>query len=183
MNMQGLAELLLPPEAKSEMRESIQMLDSKDFSKFYEENQEIVRSILFIETIDEFLDFVSENTLDVECYCAAFLCAKGYGIQVGGYEDDLTKPFTAFFEAKGLAYPEIIEIIGKEKIYTDCGDYDNFKKSLTSINKLLDEHGMRVIVFEDFVYCDCEYTMLAVNKTLADDLISQWQSDNFEVYL
>ncbi len=183
MNIKDLAELLLSSEAKSEMGKSIQMIAAKDYSTFYEDNQDIVRNILFIETIDEFLEFVSENTLDVECFCAAFLCAKGYGIQVGGYEDDLTQTLTKFFEGKGFAYPEILEIIGKEKIYTDCSDYDNFKKSLTSINKILDEHGIRVIVFEDFVYCDCQYTMLVVSKTLANDLISEWQSDNFEIYL
>ncbi len=183
MNIKDLAELLLSSEAKSEMEKSIQMIAAKDYSTFYEDNQDIVRNILFIETIDEFLEFVSENTLDVECFCAAFLCAKGYGIQVGGYEDDLTQTLTKFFEGKGFAYPEILEIIGKEKIYTDCSDYDNFKKSLTSINKILDEHGIRVIVFEDFVYCDCQYTMLVVSKTLANDLISEWQSDNFEIYL
>ncbi len=183
MNIRDLAELLLSSNEKSEMENSIQMLNAKDYSKFYEDNQGLVRNILFIEAVDEFLDFASENTLDVECFCAAFLCARGYGMQVGGYEDDLTQALTKFFEEKGFAYPEILEIIGKEKIYTDCGDYDNFKKSLTSINEILDEHGMRVIVFEDFVYCDCEYTMLIVNKTLANDLISEWQSDNFEVYI
>ncbi len=45
------------------------------------------------------------------------------------------------------------------------------------------QNGIRVIVFEDFVYCDCQYTMLVVSKTLANDLISEWQSDNFEIYL
>ncbi len=183
MNIRDLAELLLSSDEKNKMGNSIQMLDAKDYSKFYEDNRDIVRNILFIETMDEFLDFVSENTLDVESFCAAFLCARGYGLQVGGYEDDLTQALTKFFEEKGFAYPEIIEIISREKIYTDCSDYDNFKKSLTSINEILDGYGMRVIVFEDFVYCDCEYTMLIVNKALANDIFSQWQSDKFEVYI
>ena len=60
-------------------------------------------------------------------YCAAFLCAHGYGIQIGGYEDDLTHTLTEFFHTQGMEYPEISEIVHKEKIYTDCSDYDNFK--------------------------------------------------------
>lgn len=104
-----------------------------------------------LETLDEFLDFSKENSLDKECYCAAFLCAYGYGIQIGGYEDDLTHTLTEFFHTQGMEYPEISEIVCKEKIYTDCSDYDNFKKSMTAINQELDTHGIRLVVLEDFV--------------------------------
>ena len=183
MDASSLAELLLSPEEKDEMQGSVQMLQAKDFSGFYEKNQDIVRNILFLESVDEFLDFSNENSLDTECFCAAFLCAKGHGIQVGGYEDDLTCPLTEFLGAKGIEDPRVFEIINNEKIYTDCGDYDNFKKSLTEINQVLAPCGMRVIVFEDFVYCDWEYTVLMVDSALADKLISSWKSDSFEIYL
>lgn len=95
----------------------------------------------------------------------------------------MTHPLTAFFQAKGIDYPKVFEIINGEKIYTDCSDYDNFKKSLTAMNQILGLHGMRVVVLEDFVYCDCEYTVLIVDNTLADKLTSLWQSDSFEIYL
>ena len=149
MNVSNLAELLLSHEEKKEMQSSVQMLEANDFTGFYDKNQSIIRSILFIENADEFLDFSNENSLDTECFSAAFLCSKGYGIQVGGYEDDLTQPLTEFFKAKGIDYPEVFEIINNEKIYTDCSDYDNFKKSLTAINQVLDPHGLRVMVFEE----------------------------------
>ena len=183
MSVLSLAELLLSPEEKNEMQNSVQMLQAKDISGFYDKNQSIVCNILFIESVDEFLDFSNENSLDIECFCAAFLCAKGYGIQVGGYEDDLTHSLTEFFKAKGIDDPKVFEIINSEKIYTDCNDYDNFKKSLTAINQVLSPHGVRVIVVEDFVYCDCEYTVLIVDNALADKMASLWQSDSFEIYL
>ena len=182
MNISSLAELLLSPEEKNEMQNSAQMLQAKDFTGFYDKNQSMVGSILFVESVDEFLDFSKENSLDMECFCAAFLCAKGYGIQVGGYEDDLTQPLTAFFKTRGIDYPEVFEIIQSETIYTDCGD-DNFKESLTAINEVLSPRGMRVIVFEDGIYCDCEYTVLIVDNALADQLTSSWQSNSFEIYL
>ena len=183
MNASSLAELLLSPEEKNEMQNSMQMLQARNYSGFYDNNQSIVRNILFIESVDEFLDFSNENSLDIECFCVAFLCAKGYGIQVGGYEDDLTHPLTEFFKAKGIDDPKVFEIISSEKIYTDCSDYDNFKKTLTAINQVLSPHGVRVIVLEDFVYCDCEYTVLIVDNALADKVASLWQSDSFEIYL
>lgn len=82
-----------------------------------------------------------------------------------------------------LTEPEISEIVCKEKIYTDCSDYDNFKKSMTAINQELDTHGIRLVVLEDFVYCDCEYTVLKLDKALADKMLSSWSSENFEIYL
>ncbi len=183
MNISNLAELLVSPDEKSEMLHSIHMLEGKDFSKFYEINRDIIRNILFLESREEFLDFSAENFLDIECFCAAFLCAKGHGIQIGGYEDDLTETLTAFFKAKGFDYPKILKIINSERIYTNCSDHDNFKKSLTTINQALSIHNVQIVVFEDFVYCDCEYTVLFLETPLADRLPSLWQSENFEIYL
>ena len=183
MNVVDLTRTLLSASEKNEMQSSIDMLEQSNFSAFYEKNQSIVQSILFIESFDEFLDFSNGNHLDTECYCAAFLCAKGYGVQVGGYEDNLTRTLTAFFHSRRIEYPEITEIICKEKIYTNCSDFDNFKKSMAAINLVLDTHGVRLIVLEDFVYCDCEYTVLCLEKALADNVLSSWSSDNFEIYL
>lgn len=76
MNVSSLAERLLSPEEKNEMQNSIQMLQAKNFSGFYDKNQSILRNILFIESVDEFLDFSNENSLDLECFCAAFYVPK-----------------------------------------------------------------------------------------------------------
>ena len=183
MDVLNLAELLLSSDEKNELHSSMELLEQSDHSAFYEKNQSMIQSILFLETLEEFLDFSKENELDAECFCAAFLCAHGYGIQIGGYEDDLTHTLTEFFHTQGMEYPEISEIVHKEKIYTDCSDYDNFKKSMTAINQVLDVHGMRLIVLEDYIYCDCEYTVLRVDKTLAENVLSTWSNDNFEIYL
>ena len=183
MNILDLADLLLSPDEKKELQTSKELLEQSNYSAFYESNQNIIKSILFLETLEEFLDFSKENSLDKECYCTAFLCAHGYGIQIGGYEDDLTHTLTEFFHTQGMEYPEISEIVCKEKIYTDCSDYDNFKKSMTAINQELDTHGIRLVVLEDFVYCDCEYTVLKLDKALADKMFSSWSTDNFEIYL
>ena len=96
MNILDLADLLLSPDEKKELQTSMELLEKSNYSVFYESNQNIIKSILFLETLEEFLDFSKENSLDKECYCAAFLCAHGYGIQIGGYEDDLTHTLTEF---------------------------------------------------------------------------------------
>ena len=96
MDVLNLAELLLSPDEKNELHSSMELLEQSDYSAFYEKNQSIIQSILFLETLEEFLDFSKENELYAECFCAAFLCAHGYGIQIGGYEDDLTHTLTEF---------------------------------------------------------------------------------------
>ena len=103
---------------------------------------------------DLLLSSDEKNELDAECFCVAFLCVHGYGIQIRGYEDDLTPALTEFFHVQGMEYRKISEIVCKGKIYTDCSDYDNFKKSMTAINQKLDTYGVRLVVLEDFVYCE-----------------------------
>ena len=183
MDYMNLTEQLLSKEEQIEMESSTELLENGDYQGFYEKNKNIIWNILFIEELEVFLDFSGENELDRECFNFAFLCAKKYGIQFGGYEDDLTDTLTAFFEEKGLRYPEISGIIEREVIYTDCSGFDNFKKSMEEINQVLDVNGLNLVVFEDFVYCDCEYTVLVLDRSLAECISNSWESDNFSIYL
>ena len=183
MDYKNLIEQLLSADEQNELSASARLLEGGDYSAFYEKNAEIVKSILFLEDSDEFLDFAEEDELDMECFCFAFLCARKYGFQAGGYEEDLTGRLTAFFGEKEFGYPEILEIIGREKIYTDCDGRDNFRKSMEEINRVLDIHGLKAVVFEDCVYCECEYTVLILEKSLAEGIRDSWESDNFSVSL
>ena len=160
MDINRFIESLLTPEEQQELQTSLKLLEDKNYSDFYEKNHDLISSILFIEDYEEFEEFTDEDDLDTECFCFAFLCAKNHGIQVGGYEDDLTERFIAFFDSKIPGYQEINAIIHGEKIYTDYDGNDNFKESLVKINQVLSAHHLQLIVFENCVYCACEYTVL-----------------------
>lgn len=183
MKMMDLANQLLSPAERAELEESLDLLERGEASAFYERNQVIVHGILFLRDEAEFLDFSSQDRLDRECFCAAFLCARGYGLQVGGYEEDLTEPLTDFFEGKDLASPELLEIINREVISTDCGDFDNFKEAVTDLNRVLEPRGLRLAVWEDCVYCDCEYTIVLLERPLAEQAAASWQSESLERYI
>ena len=129
------------------------------------------------------MDFTGDDRLDPESYCCAFLCAKGNGLQIGGYEDDLTKKLTGFFVRKGLLYPELSAIINRETIYTDCDASSNFEQAVTEINAVLKAHDWFLTVFQDFMYCDCQYTILLANTACAEQIAAGWQSGNFETVL
>ncbi|MDE7246118.1 MAG: hypothetical protein K2O18_19390, partial [Oscillospiraceae bacterium] len=183
VNISDLCGLLLAQEERQEMRESLQMLKEEKYSRFYERNQKIVSDLLFLESLDEFMDFSEGDRLDEESYCFAFLCAKGNGLQIGGYEEDLTEKLTGFFAQKGLLYPEIAAIINREVIYTDCDNSGNFEQAVTEINRFLEPHGLWLTVFDDFMYCDCQYTLLLTDTALAEQIAAGWESGNFEAVL
>lgn len=183
MGMAELAQQLVSPEEWCELQEAMGLLEAGDFAAFYGRFSEVVRSMLFLESLEEFLNFAKGDTLDRECLCAAFLCGRGYGISVGGYEEDVTPALTEFLQTRGAGFPEVLEILSREKIYTDCDDFDNFKRALTDVDQVLDGHGLRVTVWEDGVYCGCEYTLLLLRKELAERVCGGWQSENFEIYL
>ena len=183
MNIKDLVKLVLTPEENQELENALTLLAQKDYSSFYATNSEIVRNILFLENLDEFLDFANGNDLDVECFSMAYVCQKKYGIQIGGYEDDVRPVLTSFCQLKGILSSTLQVAIEKEKIYTDCSDFDNFKASIVAFNRILETSGVQLIVFEDFVYCDCEYYILLLENDLCHELRTSWESENFEIYL
>lgn len=183
MNIKDLTKLILTPEENQELENTLALLDQKDYTIFYATNSEIIRNILFVESLDEFLDFSNESDLGSECFGIAYVCQKQYGIQIGGYEDDVRPALTAFFQLKGILSPTLRAAIEKEKIYTDCSSFDNFKVSIVTLNQILDTLGVQLLVFKDFVYCDCEYSVLLLKKDLCHELSQSWESENFEIYL
>lgn len=183
MTMKDLTQMLLTVEEASELQHDLELLENKAYSAFYTVNERIIRNILFLENLDEFLDFVSEEALDVECFCFAYLCEKQYGISFGGYEDDVRPALTSFLNGKGINSSELQTLIAKERIYTECDDVDNFKSSVSAMNQILNNTGVRLVVFEDGIYCDCEYSLLLVTEDLYTDIVESWESDNFDIYV
>lgn len=182
MMIKNLAHSLLTEKEENELQNALQLLDNKEYSAFYKENKKTIGNILFLNDLDEFLDFVSEEDLDIECFCFAYLCHKQYGISLGGYEDDVRPALTSFLNGKGINSLELQTFIAKERIYTECDDVDNFKSSICAVNEILKNDGVRLLVFEDGIYCDCEYSLFLVNENLYNDIVKSWESDNFEIY-
>lgn len=129
------------------------------------------------------MDFSSGDRLDAECFCFAFLCTKGHGVQLGGYEEDVSPVLMDFMEAQGIGTPEALAPLEGGGLYTDCGDTDHLMETVAAINRALGACGRRLAVFEDSVYCDCEYTVLALGQGLAGELAASWDSRNFEARL
>ena len=181
MDMMELARQIVSAEEWCALQEAMGLLEAGDYAGFYGRFSGVVERVLLLDSLEEFLDFARENPLDRECVCAAFLCERGYGLSVGGYEDELNGALKAFLLGRGAAGPAVLEVIGRERIYTDCGDRDNFKASIEAVNQAL--AGPRIAVWEDFVYCDCEYTLLLLEPVLAERVRAGWRSESFTRYL
>lgn len=183
MTIKDLTHMLLTAEEGTELQHNLELLENKGYSDFYTANEKIIHNILFFEDFDEFLEFVNEEDLDVECFCFAYLCEKQHGISLGGYEEDVRPALTSFLIDKGINSPELQALIAKERIYTECDDVDNFKASVSAMNQILNNSGVRLVVFEDGMYCDCEYSLFVVKEDLYTDIINSWESDNFDLYI
>ena len=68
MNILDLADLLLSPDEKKELQTSMELLEKSNYSAFYENNQNIIKSILFLETLEEFLDIHGLQRLRVHYF-------------------------------------------------------------------------------------------------------------------
>ncbi len=178
-----LAEKILSAKEMTELTKSIDLLENENYKTFYNLNKETVNYILFTETYDDFLDVMEEYGLDIECFIFAFLCENKYGIQVGGYTEDLEDEFSVFIKEKNIDYLDIKSHIAGDTFYTDGGNKDTFKESIINFNKILDTHNLRFVVFEDDVYCECLYTVLLLQKNIANDIFDIWESENFKIYL
>ncbi len=181
MTIQELTRLILTPEEENDLQHTLRLLENQEYEAFYQANEEILCNILFLRNLDEFLDFTEEEDLDVECFCFAYLCEKEYGISLGGYEEDVRPALTSFLGEKGIHSPELQAFLDKERIYTECDDIDNFRSSVAALNQILNTSGVRFVVFEDEVYCDCEYSMLLVKEDLYAEILQSWESDNFNL--
>lgn len=180
MTVQELARQLLSPEEEREWEAALEELREEAYPLFYNKNQEIIHDLLFLDTMDEFLDFLVEEPLEEECFHMSFLCHHGYGIQIGGYEEDAGPALAAFLEEKGLNSPELQAFLKQGEIQTDGEEDDSFKASISALNQLLnDGFGVRFLVLEDGTYCDCQYSLLLLKKALWKEAHASWESENF----
>lgn len=178
MNIKDLLCCILSPQEKEELKISVDFMENNRYKEFFEKNKEIILHILLVKNLDEFLVFLSEDNLDMEYFCFAFLCAKQYGFQVAGYEEDLRPFIISFFSDKRPELKKSLPVIEKNKI---SYDKDNFAEPIKFFNQKLNTQHLRLIMFKDCIYSRYEYTVLLVPEELYYHLLTAWTSDNFEL--
>ena len=78
MDVLNLAELLLSPDEKNELHSSMELLEQSDYSAFYEKNQSIIQSILFLETLENIRLIAKINS---SCFFIAYNLLKSRYLQ------------------------------------------------------------------------------------------------------
>ena len=180
MDIFYITRLLLSPAQQEELAQSLALLKAEDWAGFYQRESGAAEQILFIQTAEEWLDFCAQQSLDWECFCFAFLCQKGKALQIGGYQQDIFPKLRAFLARLGRDTPEIRQWLDQERIDAGCGEPRPF---LQAIGRLLSAQGGGLALWEDGLYCDCQYTLALLDGKAAKQAADGWRSENFELLL
>ncbi len=180
MDIFYITRLLLSPAQQEELAQSLALLKAEDWAGFYQRESGAAEQILFIQTAEEWLDFCAQQSLDWECFCFAFLCQKGKALQIGGYQQDIFPKLRAFLARLGRDTPEIRQWLDQERIDAGCGEPRPF---LQAIGRLLSAQGVGLALWEDGLYCDCQYTLALLDGKAAKQAADGWRSENFELLL
>lgn len=183
MDIFDVVNRLLSPNQQGELKQSLALLEADRREPFYQRESRAVERILFIETAGEWLDFCTRHRLDPESFCFAFLCEQGKALQIGGYQQDVSAGLLAFLAESGRDTPEIRQWLERERIDADCDEPQLFFQAISQLNRLLSAQGTRLVLWEDGLYCDCQYTLGLLDDEAAQQLASQWQSENFALIL
>lgn len=183
MDIFDITRLLLSPAQQEELAQSLALLKAEDWAGFYQRESGAAEQILFIQTAEEWLDFCAQQSLDWECFCFAFLCQKGKALQIGGYQQDIFPKLRAFLARLGRDTPEIRQWLDQERIDADCGGPQPFLQALGRLSRLLSAQGVGLALWEDGLYCDCQYTLVLLDGKAAKQAADGWQSESFELLL
>lgn len=183
MDVFDITRLLLPPAQQGELAQSLALLEAEDRAGFYQRESGAAEQILFIQTAEEWLDFCARQSLDRERCCFAFLCQKGKALQIGGYQQDIAPELLAFLAGLERDTPEIRQWLKQERIDAGCGEPRPFLQAIGRLNRMLSAQGVGLALWEDGLYCDCQYTLALLDDKAAKQAADGWQSENFELLL
>lgn len=181
VEVSDLTKLLLDPAQQERLRQSLVLLETGDWAGFYQRESQAVEQILFVQTAEEWLDFCAQQSLEPECFCFAFLCGQGKGLQLGGYQQDVAADLLAFLAGLGRDTPAIRGWLEAANIDIDWEEPEPFQRDLERLNQLLGSQDLQLVVWQDSVYCDCQYTLALLESREAARLAQTWESENFQI--
>ena len=109
------------------------------------------------------------------------MCGQGKGLQLGGYQQDVAADLLAFLAGLGQDTPAIRGWLEAARIDIDWEEPEPFQRDLERLNQLLGSQGLQLVVWQDSVYCDCQYTLALLESREAARLAQTWESENFQI--
>lgn len=169
-----LAKKILDKRKYEELYFSLARIEASDQEDVYNSNKEIFDGMLFINTYDEFADFISDNVIEKSVYIFAFMSCCGSCIEIGGYEEGLQNKIFTFTKQK---FKEIgLEMISlpNYEVFTDYDGVDNFMEYLINCNNDLKSFGKEFVIFQNDIYCACMYNLFMFDTNFVLCLDKEW---------
>lgn len=136
-------------------KQSIRMLfETEHFSELYRAQADVINEMLFIETQQEFEDFLaSEGGIDEEVFWLHYGAVHSESLSIGGYEEDVTQKISEFLKQK---LPENLFSAMREhlqNVYVDVDGEDNLKEKVDLCSQCLEntDYSLR-LDFDDTYY-------------------------------
>ena len=183
MDINLLAKKLLNPQEYTELTSAIKLLENNNFQILYNNYSNILESLFFVQSYNEFMDFIKENkTIKKNIFILGFLTKKKKCIEIGGYENKLEKKIKQFIAEKNNKLNNSINQLNKN-VYTDYDGEDNFFEYISNLNDILVNYKLKTVIFFNDVYCACTYNVFLLDISFLDNIVNEWQDNDIKLII
>lgn len=141
-----------------------QLFEEQDFDALYEEYADVISELLFLESKEEFEDFINEEgNLEIEPFLFAYASSINICLSIGMYEENVAELIRNYTN------------IGMDVELSD--DVEAMTENIAKINKTINNSGKKYITFFDDTYCEGCYYIFKVEIGNADD---NWDGEMVE---
>ena len=182
MDINLLSKELLNNHEYTELIEAINLIKNNDFNELFNNYSNVISETVFTKSYEEFMDFIQENTFEINIFILEFLTIKNKCIGIGGYENNIGSKIKQFIFKNNPELKDSINFLD-ENIFTDYDGEDNFYNYIYLLNKILRQHNLQIILFFNNVYCACAYNLFLLRDTVADGITKEWQDNCIQMIL
>lgn len=147
-------------------RQSIHTLFvDKNYLELYQTQQKTLREMLFVDTQQEFEDFLnSEGSLEEDIFWLYYAAVQADSLLIGAYEEDVTSKVSTFLQEKlpAAVFSDIQPYL--QDIYVDIDDRDTLSERIDRCNQSLSDKNYFIQIECEDTYCALAY-FLTVKHT------------------
>ena len=184
MDIKLLSKKLLDDQEYAELINAIKLIENNEFQKLYNNYTNLLKELVCVQSYEDFMDFIGEETININIFILCFLTQKNKCIELGGYESDINKKIKQFICEKSNNN-ELLDRIKSldEDVYTDYDGEDNFCKYVSELNDILKQYDLKIVVFFNDEYWACIYNLFLLDVLVGNIVINEWQDDDIEIII
>ena len=138
------------------------MIRNNEYEKLYETYKDVLNVLLFIESREEFFDFITEQEeLEQESFLLALASSRKICSCIGMYEDNVEEILQQYFQICGQSDYDLAEL---------NENMDLLVETINKINQSTEGSKNKYMVLLDDTYCEgCFYIFYVTNDESSED--------------